>query len=134
MNYITRIFVLLSQNSAFMSNELSIGQRISLLRKQNNWSQIELSKKINASREIISRYERNESQPSIEMIVKMANAFNVTVDYLIGQSENSAFDKETVSRINDIQKMDSSTKSMLFNIIDTYIQNAKMKQAFSNAS
>jgi len=117
-----------------MSNELSIGQRISLLRKQKNWSQVELSKKINASREIISRYERNESQPSIEMIVKIANAFNVTVDYLIGQSENSAFDKETVSRINDIQKMDSSTKNMLFNIIDTYIQNAKMKQAFSSAS
>lgn len=117
-----------------MSNELSIGQRISLLRKQNNWSQIELSKKISASREIISRYERNESQPSIEMIIKMAKAFNVTVDFLIGQSESATFDKDTVNRINDIQKMDSSTKSMLFNIIDTYIQNAKMKQAFSNAS
>ena len=64
----------------------------------------------------------------------MANAFDVKVDYLIGQSENSTFDKETINRINDIQKMDSSTKSMLFNIIGTYIQNAKMKQAFYNAS
>jgi hypothetical protein len=40
------------------------------------------------------------------------------------------YDKETVERINDIQKMDSNTKSILFNVIDTYIQNFKTKQTF----
>ncbi|SPE76100.1 HTH-type transcriptional regulator ImmR [Flavobacterium columnare] len=114
-----------------MSNELSIGSRIIILRKEKNWSQVELAKQINASREIISRYERNESQPSIDMIVKMANAFDVTVDFLLGQSENAALDKDTIERINDIQKMDSSTKNVLFNVIDTYIQNFKTKQAFA---
>jgi len=114
-----------------MSNELSIGSRIIILRKEKNWSQVELAKQINASREIISRYERNESQPSIDMIVKMANAFDVTVDFLLGQSENAALDKDTIERINDIQKMDSSTKNILFNVIDTYIQNFKTKQAFA---
>jgi transcriptional regulator with XRE-family HTH domain len=115
-----------------MSNELSIGKKITLLRKDNNWSQIELAKKLNASREIISRYEREESQPSLDMVLKLANLFNVTLDFLTGQSENSSFDKETVERINNIQKMDSNTKSILFNVIDTYIQNFKTKQAFSN--
>jgi hypothetical protein len=38
--------------------------------------------------------------------------------------------KETVERINDIQKMDADTKSVLFNVIDTYIQNFKTKQPF----
>jgi transcriptional regulator with XRE-family HTH domain len=114
-----------------MSNELGIGSRITILRKEKKWSQVELSKQINASREIISRYERNESQPSIDMIIKIAHAFGVTVDFLIGESENSSFDKETVGRINDIQKMDNGTKSVLFNVIDTYIQNFKTKQAFA---
>lgn len=114
-----------------MSNELSIGNRIVILRKEKNWSQVELANQISASREIISRYERNESQPSVEMIIKMANAFGVTVDFLIGHSENSSFDKETVDRINNIQKMDSGTKNVLFNVIDTYIQNFKTKQAFA---
>ena len=114
-----------------MSNELSIGSKIVIWRKDKNWSQVELAKEISASREIISRYERNESQPSIEMIIKMANAFGVTIDYLAGQSENASFDKETVERINDIQKMDGNTKSVLFNVIDTYIQNFKTKQAFA---
>ena len=114
-----------------MSNELSIGSKIVILRKDKNWSQVELAKEISASREIINRYERNESQPSIEMIIKMANAFGVTIDYLAGQSENASFDKETVERINDIQKMDGNTKSVLFNVIDNYIQNFKTKQAFA---
>jgi len=113
-----------------MSNEVSIGNRIILLRKDKNWSQIELAKQINASREIISRYERNESMPSIDMVVKLADVFGVTVDFLVGKSNSASFDKETVERINDIQKMDGDTKAVLFNVIDTYIQNFKTKKAF----
>lgn len=62
------------------------------------------------------------------MLVK---TFGVTVDFLIGEGENASYDKETVERINDIQKMDADTKSVLFNVIDTYIQNFKTKQAFA---
>jgi uncharacterized protein YpmS len=65
------------------------------------------------------------------MIIKIANVLGVTVDFLISQSENSSFDKETVERINDIPKMDTNTKDVLFNVIDTYIQNFKTKQAFA---
>ena len=89
-----------------------------------------MSKEIAASREIIGKYERNENLPSIEMVAKMAKAFGVTVDFLIGEGENASYDKETVERINDIQKMDVQTRNVLFNVIDTYIQNFKTKQAF----
>ena len=64
------------------------------------------------------------------MVTKMAKAFGVMVDFLIREGENASYDKETVERINDIQKMDADTKSVLFNVIDTYIQNFKTKQAF----
>ncbi|WP_262485349.1 helix-turn-helix domain-containing protein [Echinicola pacifica] len=77
------------------------------------------------------KYERNEILPSIEMVVKLAKVFGVTVDYLIGEGENASYDKETVNRINNIQKMDERTKSVLFNVIDTYIQNFKTKKAFA---
>jgi len=113
-----------------MSNTLNIGGKISALRKEKGWSQGDLAQHIGASREIIGKYERNENLPSIEMVVKMAKAFGVTVDFLIGEGENASYDKETVERINDIQKMDADTRSVLFNVIDTYIQNFKTKQAF----
>lgn len=110
---------------------LDIGNKITQLRKAKNWSQGELADKIEASRAIIGKYERNENLPSIEMVLKMAKAFGVTVDFLLGEGEFSAYDKETVERIQNIQKMDDSTRSILFNVIDTYIQNFKTKQAFA---
>lgn len=113
-----------------MGNTLNIGTKISTLRKEKNWSQGDLAQRIAASREIIGKYERNENLPSIEMVAKMAKAFGVTVDFLIGEGENASYDKETVDRINSIQKMDEGTKNVLFNVIDTYIQNFKTKQAF----
>ena len=113
-----------------MSNKLNIGHKISMLRKAKKWSQSDLAKQIEASREIIGKYERNENLPSIEMVLKLSKAFGVTIDYLIGNGEYASYDKETVERINNIQKMDSDTKDVLFNVIDTYIQNFKTKQAF----
>jgi hypothetical protein len=61
----------------------------------------------------------------------LCGAFEVTVDYLIGEGENASFDKVTVERISDIQKMDTDTKNILFNVIDTYIQNFKTRKAFA---
>lgn len=111
-----------------MSNKVSIGNCIILLHKDKNWSQIELAKQINVSRKIISRYEHSESMSSIDMVIKLADMFRVTVDFLIGKSSSASFDKETVERINDIQVMDNDTKAVLFNVIDTYIQNFKTKK------
>jgi len=113
-----------------MRNTLNIGSKISTRRKEKARSQGDLTQKIDASREIIGKYERNENLPSIEMVAKMAKAFGVTVDFLIGSGENASYDKETVERTNDIQKMDADTKSVPFKVIDTYIQNFKTKQAF----
>jgi len=45
--------------------------------------------------------------------------FGVTVDFLLGQNESASFNKDTVERINDIQKLDNDTKNILFDEIDT---------------
>jgi len=111
---------------------LNIGSKISFLRKGKGWSQGDLAEQISASREIIGKYERNENSPSLEMALKMAKAFGVTVDFLLGEGEFSSYDQDTIERINSIRKMDTHTKSVLFNVIDTYIQNFKTKQALTS--
>ena len=110
---------------------LNIGSKIITLRKEKNWSQGDLAEQVNASREIIGKYERNENLPSVEMALKMAKAFGVTVDFLLGEGEYASYDKDTVDRLKNIQKLDNQTRSILFNVIDTYIQNYRTKQAFS---
>lgn len=109
---------------------LNIGQRITQLRKQQNLSQEELAKKANVSRTIVGNYERNANTPSIEVLIKLARIFNVSVDYIVGEGEISSLNKELLKRIEDIQKLDEETKNHLFFLIDNVIQNYKTKKAF----
>ena len=45
---------------------------------------------------------------------------------------NASYDKETVKRLDDIQTLDSNTKSVLFDIIDTYLRDAKARKAYAH--
>lgn len=110
---------------------LNIGSKITELRKAKNWSQEDLAKEIGSSRVMIGKYERNDNAPSIEVLLKMAKAFDVTVDYLIGEGQLSSYDKDVLKRIEDIEQLDDETRSKLFFLIDNIIQNFKTKQAFS---
>ena len=110
---------------------LNIGKRITQLRKQQNLSQDELAGKAEVSRTIIGNYERNTNSPSIEVLLKLAKVFNVSVDFLIGESQLASFDKDLLKRIEDIETLDQDTKQHLFFLIDNVIQNFKTKKAFA---
>lgn len=110
---------------------LNIGSKITELRKQNKWSQADLAKAVHASRDIIGKYERNENAPSIEMAQKIADVFGVTVDYLLGKSAFAKYNQNDIKRLEDIEKLDSDTKSKLYFVIDTFLRDAKARQAYS---
>jgi transcriptional regulator with XRE-family HTH domain len=86
---------------------------------------------VNITRTIIGNYERNANVPSVEVIIKLAKAFNVSVDYLLGEGQLSALDKDVLKRIEDIEQMDDDTKQHMFFLIDNVIQNFKTKLAFA---
>jgi len=110
---------------------LNIGSKIIELRKAKGWSQAQLAEAINASRDIIGKYERNDNSPSIEMALKIAHIFDVSVDYLLGEGKHASFDKETLNRLNSIENLDENTKKTLFNVIDTFLRDSKARLAYS---
>jgi len=109
---------------------LNIGKKISELRKEKGWSQSDLAKAVDASRDIIGKYERGEHSPSIEMATKLAEVLEVTVDYLLGKERFGKYDKDVIKRLEGIQKMDEVTRGKLFDIIDTYIRDSKARAAY----
>jgi len=111
-----------------MSN---FSKHIIQLRKAQNLSQEDLANLIDSSRVMIGKYERGDNMPSVEVIIKIAKALNVSLDFLIGEGELSAFDKDVLKRIEDIERLDTDTKNHLFFLIDNVIQNYKTKQAFA---
>ncbi|MFA6925255.1 MAG: helix-turn-helix transcriptional regulator [Bacteroidales bacterium] len=104
---------------------------ISDLRDAKNWNQSDLADKSGVSRVMIGKYERGEAVPSIEAAKKIADALDVTLDYLTGEGDNSKFDKKTVRRLQDIQLLEENKRSVLFDLIDTYIRDAKIRKAHS---
>lgn len=111
---------------------MDTGKIIEKLRKEKNWSQTELSDKTKVSRVMIGKYERNEAIPSIEAAKSIADAFSVSLDYLVGEGVNASFDKKTVKRLQEIQSLDIETQNMLFRLIDTMIRDTKAKKAYAS--
>jgi len=108
-----------------------IGDRIAYLRKAKGISQTDLAKSISASREAIGKYERNEAMPSVETAKKIADVFEVTLDYLVDESATATFDKQTVKRIQDIEVLNPDDKKHLFALMDAFLRDAKTKAAYS---
>lgn len=109
---------------------VNVGERIIKLRKDNNWSQNELAQKVGSSRIMVGKYERNESSPSVDVIVRFAKAFDVSVDFLLGESVNASYDKETIKRIEELEQLPQQEKNKVFEYIDLIVRDFKTKQAY----
>lgn len=68
-----------------------IGNRIKGLREEKRMSQLELAKALNISNTTLSQYENGLRTPSDEIKIKIANYFNVSIDYLLGLTNIKIF-------------------------------------------
>lgn len=62
--------------------------RLKELRKQKHISQIKLAMDLSVSQNTISRYEQGEREAGYDMLVRIADYFNVSVDYLLERTDN----------------------------------------------
>jgi transcriptional regulator with XRE-family HTH domain len=105
---------------------------IASLRKEKNWSQADLAKRTDISQVMVGKYERGDAIPSIEVAKKIADAFEVSLDYLVGEGQNVSFDKKILERIKALQLLEPDKRNTLFDLIDTYIRDFKTRQAYSS--
>lgn len=63
---------------------MNIGKIIKELRKEKNLSQTDLAKELYTSQDTISLWECGKSLPDIKSVVKLAEIFKVSTDYLLG--------------------------------------------------
>ena len=61
--------------------------RLKQLRKEKNISQLKLAFDLNMSQNTISRYETGEREADYARLIKFANYFNVSLDYLLGRTD-----------------------------------------------
>ena len=109
---------------------MALADNMMLLRKKKELSQAELGKMIGTSGDVIGRYERGDISPSIEAVAKIADALEVSVDYLIGKTKME-LDKNTMRRIEDISTLSEENKNFVLNMIDMALRDFKTKKAYA---
>jgi transcriptional regulator with XRE-family HTH domain len=78
------------------------------------------------SREIVGRYERNDAVPSIEIAKRMADVFEVSLDYLVGSTEQEV-DKATLNRLQEINRLSDENKKLVYAFLDSFITKTKLQ-------
>ena len=72
---------------AMMKKDEKMKFRLKELRKSKNISQLKLALDLNLNQNSISRYENREREADYETLIKFADYFNVSLDYLLGRSD-----------------------------------------------
>lgn len=90
-------------------------KRIAELRKEKHLNQTGLGLKLNVSQKMISAYESGAHQPSVETLIRMSEIFNVSVDYMI---ENSDIRMKAERLVKDGLTANEAELLELFNELD----------------
>ena len=95
---------------------------IKQLRIERGLNQVQLAKKLSVTKQTVSNWENDNILPSIEMLIKIADFFNVSTDYLLGRVSSSALFTDGLSQseiahismiINDIQELKKQNPNRL---------------------
>lgn len=104
-------------------------KRLSELRKARKISQGELAKQVGVHTNVMGRYERGEAKPSIDVAMKLADALDVSLDFLAGKSDQQ-IDQEIISKVLMIQKLPDQDRDHILFTLDAMLRDAKARAAY----
>lgn len=101
------------------------------LRKERNWTQAELARRVGANLSHINRIENEKYVPSVETVIQIADALEVSIDYLV-KNENgkveevSIEDKPFFEKVELMKRLDEEERTIISKIIDAFLTRKKM--------
>ena len=96
-------------------------EKIIEIRKSKGLTQSMLGGLINTSGDVIGKYERGEKTPSIDVVVKIANALETSVDYLTGKLSVN-LDEDAIRRVEQITMLPPKEKNITYKVLDLLIE------------
>jgi len=110
-----------------------ISKKIVELRTEKTWTQEELAEKVGVHFRSIGRWERGEALPGAVEILKLAQAFGVTADYLLfeGAPRNGRVDipdSALLKLFEEISTMDEETRTVVKHLLDALVFKKKVSQ------
>ncbi len=90
-----------------------LNQKIKELRIAHSMNQVVLAQKLSVTKQTVSNWENNNIQPSVDMLVKIADLFSVTTDYLLERDDKITIcvDGLTINEIAHIEQLVSDLRN-----------------------
>jgi transcriptional regulator with XRE-family HTH domain len=111
---------------------ISVNERIKKLRTDNNLTQSELAEKVGLTYVQIGRYEKGKSNPSSDVLQKLASVLGTSTDYLMNgkteQVEAQLIDKELIKQFQEVEKLNPEEKHLVKTFLDAFITKKKIQQ------
>jgi len=123
-------------STIMMDNDMrkGLGLRIKQLRKQHKWTQKELAAKINVRFPQLNKYESGLHAPPVEKLVKIAEVFDTTVDFLLtgNRSEQRPLHNlRLLERFQALEEFNAEDQEAVIKLIDAMIVKNKVEGAIN---
>lgn len=113
---------------------MSLGERIKITRMQRKMSQSDLARQAEVHQKNISKYENDGVVPSAMTLKAIADALNVSADYLLGSDREDVIqDKELLSFLREVDKMPEEMRKAIMVVLDACVRDAKTREAYAAA-
>jgi transcriptional regulator with XRE-family HTH domain len=109
---------------------MSFTVRFLQLRKQHNLTQQQMADAVGIHITQVKRYEAGEAQPSLDLLKKIARAFNVTTDWLIFEEGEREPQHDLKLKFEAVSQMDAKERAAVDSLLDAMILKHQAKQFF----
>jgi transcriptional regulator with XRE-family HTH domain len=111
----------------------SLGSRIRELRQRKGWSQQQLAEKVGVRQKQISSYERGANVPSGEVFIALAQALEVSLDYLAQLGPQSAprvaiADPELLEKVQQVDQLQDDERRLVKEVMDLVLLKHRFRQ------
>ena len=109
----------------------TLGQRLTRLRNQRGYTQVEFAKKVGVTQVLVSSYETDRRQFSVEMAIHFALALDISTDELLHPKAKKISSKKpsrrVMRRVEEIEKLPPYEQRALLTTIDKFIATAQVR-------
>ena len=115
---------------------MSLAENIKKIRKQKGWSQKDLGDMIGSHLSHVNRIETGKQNPSLEVLIKLADALGVSIDGLVRGSDEDfkeikIEDKNMAERIKLLNTLDPEDRKVVIRVIDALLTKKKILRIVS---
>lgn len=112
---------------------MTVGERIKDQRVQKKLTQTDLAKLVGLTYIQIGRYETGKSNPSADVLNRLALALDTTTDFLMKGNEDEAVaaqlsDKELLRQFKQVEQLNAEDKNLIKVFIDAFLTKRQIQQ------